>query len=131
MAHRISNAKKKIEHVFFVETAQHYPAGEKLKRLEETHVLLGVRTGPDLQGFPMRRMRYLGAGVNRAMMVWCGPDPDLVEQDFYNKFHRDLTLTGAVYLAASEDEIFDYACSLLASKKKEIRQEFDFRKEST
>ena len=96
-----------------------YRAREKLSRLEDTHVILAVRTGPDLQGFPMKRTRTLASGVNRAMLVWCGPDPHLVEEDFRQKFHRQLTLTGSAYLDASEDEIFDYACSLRGSLRKE------------
>ena len=118
LAHRMSNAKNRIEHVFFVETAEKYPFRGKLSRLDNTHVLVGVRTGPDQLGFPMKRTRCLAAGINRAMMVWCGPDPQSVEADFHHKFKRALSLTGSIYFTASDDEVFDYACAMRCSLRK-------------
>lgn len=123
LGQRLSNAKNRIEHMFFVETAERYPYREKLSRLGDTHVILGIRSGPSILGFPIKRTRCLAAGINRAMMVWCGPDPLSVEEDFHHKFSRALSLTGSIYFTASDDEVFDYACAMRCSLRKSSVQQ--------
>ena len=79
--------------------------------LKETHELVFVLTSPLLLGFPARRLRSLGAGLNRATLVWCGPDtPEGVQEEFDTLYSRPCELDAGIYLRATEEEVYRYHC---------------------
>lgn len=86
---RISYAEQEIEDVFFQECSETYPYQKKLTEpMSQTHLVLHVAFGPELGGYPARRMRGLSAGLNLRTMHWHGPDPDQVQAHFELFFRR-------------------------------------------
>ena len=49
-----------------------------------------------------------GAGINRLTDVWVGVPEELVQEDFAKKFHKQVHLTGHIYMWANGKEIADY-----------------------
>eukprot|EP00971_Amphidinium_carterae_P288090 5719376-Amphidinium_carterae.1 len=102
-------AERLEEDIAWLECTPKYPIEAKFKSpLSSTHRCLSVRVGPELLGWPHRRMRVLGAAVNLKTMVWVGPDTQAeIAADFAARFHRSCCLPGSVFLQASEDERFE------------------------
>ena len=78
---------------------------EKLKcTLEETHLVLHVRAGPEWFGAALRKARGLSAGLNKATTAWTGPEN--YEEDFFKIFSRRLAMTGEAFYAFPKEAIF-------------------------
>ena len=59
-----------------------------------------IKTGPEMLGEPVSRLRIHGAGIALKHMVWTGPsDSEEVARDFHRLFGRSLELNGDVYFA--------------------------------
>jgi hypothetical protein len=124
VATRKALCQRKEEHFYFSECAETYPTLQKQGPLASSHFQVSVRTGPEAMGFPTRRLRSFGAGVNRSTHVWVGPSVDKVQEDFANTFHRSIVLTGEVFLQASLRDIHDNSRALAAVRKKCLPEDF-------
>ena len=95
------------EDCFFQECTDHYPAAVKIRApCSETHRVLIVKTGPEVQGWPTTRPRSFTAGLSKTRLRWLGPESDAeVQADFTKLFARSTELTGDVFGFASEEEI--------------------------
>lgn len=104
LAERMARCEQGREDVFFQECTPQYPAQTRLRStLAETHQLLVVRTGPELQGWPITRPRVFTAGIAKRKWEWVGPPTDLgVQQEFDMMFGRSTELTGDVFFQAGD-----------------------------
>ena len=65
LSERKARAEQCLEDIFFQECTPAYPVDEKLKDpLEETHTVVAIKTGPELQGWPTTRPRSFTAALN-------------------------------------------------------------------
>ena len=113
VAHSVWVVERKVaaerlgEDVVFQENSWHYDFVEKFdKPLKETHLTLQLKWTPEEGGFPLRRQRSYGAGLNRCTMAWLGPtDLDGVRAHFGSFFQKQLASDGDVWLVASAAEV--------------------------
>ena len=85
-----------LEDGFFVECTEKYPILAKLDLCKKTHEIFWVRAGMENLGWPGRRYRTYGFALARGKLAWAGP-PDY-QEDFANRYHRSIRLTGDVFL---------------------------------
>ena len=94
----------------FTECTKLYKAASKLaKPLERSHMVISVRTGPELHGHPTRRTRSLSVCLSRKTMIWVGPPTHQVQDHFDSIFARSTALTGSVYFLASDEKVREHA----------------------
>lgn len=95
------------EDVAFVECTPRYPFKEIFQaELSDTHECVFVKVGPELLGWPHKRMRLLGAGLCRRTVQWMGPDSDQdIQNDFSDRFHRAVAITGEVFCVAPDSDV--------------------------
>ena len=99
----MARAKTADEDIVFQECHWRYPWQKKLQEpMEDTHLVLHVRAGPEHRGWPVRRSRGLCAALNRKTLVWVGPED--YETDFHEKFSRRLQITGEAFFFAKDSE---------------------------
>ena len=98
-------AERMIEDVFFVESANNFPFESKVGEVcGETHLLLSIKGGPEHCGWPAKRARLQGAGLNRKTTVWTGPKTQKdIPIDFDARFHKATMTSGKVFFAADPD----------------------------
>ena len=66
LAERRALAERDAEHIAFQECVVGFPTTEKVREpLFETHSVVTVKTGPELQGWPTTRPRRFCAAINR------------------------------------------------------------------
>ena len=96
---RLAFAEGDREDLFFQECTVLYPVEDKLAQpLSDTHLVLSVKTGPQLQGFPSSRPRSLAVGGSKASLIWTGPtDPNELQADFDQIFASSMELTGDAF----------------------------------
>ena len=117
-------AKWGLEDLYLTECSDRYPAEQAQAELEETHILVSARASPIDMGFPHRRKRSFGAGLNKACMVWTGPEPHLVEADFKDLIRRTVELTGDVYFVADELEQHQWLRERISKRKAQLPQNY-------
>lgn len=106
------------EDVCFSECTPRYPGKAVLQqKLGDMATVVGVVTGPELQGWPCKRQRVLTAAINNSTTRWLGPPPEKVPQDFAKRFHRSVQLNGDVLFRASGAEVNQEYSSLANSRK--------------
>lgn len=65
LCERLCRSEQNLEDMFFQECTVAYPVQTKLREvLEDTHEVLMVKTGPELQGWPTSRPRSFTVGLN-------------------------------------------------------------------
>ena len=116
MATRHSNALNNIEDGFFTECSSFYPARDRQEKLNATHEVISVRTGPENQSYPMNRGRCFSASIARWSLVWCGPAADLVEADFHAHHHKAMQLTGSIYFNATLEEVSNMSAEFASGR---------------
>lgn len=99
-------AEKYQEDIAFLECTPRYPIESGFQdNLEGSHFCIWVRVGPELLGWPHKRMRVLGAALNLKTVDWHGPpDQRAIAIDFASRFHRATVASGDVFALASESE---------------------------
>ena len=114
---RAVRAQRLQEDIAFVECTPHYPIERVFKApLSDTHACVWLKSGPELFGWPHRRMRVLGAALNRASILWLGPDsPAKIQEDFAQRFHRAVATSGDLFCVAPPEDVQREYC-LLAKK---------------
>ena len=95
--------------MFFQECTEYYPAQTKVRDpCKESHHVLVVKTGPELQGWPTSRPRSFTAALSLKTLKWVGPATDHeVQQEFDELFGRTTELSGDVFGLASEEEVLN------------------------
>lgn len=119
MAERMHLAETCGEDVFFLECTPRYPIRSLRQQLAEaqTHKLVWVKDGPELHGWPHKRMRVLAAGLSCKTVEWVGPSSDeKIAEDFTSRFHRSTTLSGDVFMMASDCELHTEYAALVANR---------------
>jgi hypothetical protein len=106
---------RQAEDLLFNECTPRYPAEQRMKaKFGDGVFVLSTTTGPELFGWPCKRMRKLTAVINKQTFVWLGPDD--ITEDFSNRFHRATLLDGeALFTADDEERSKEY--SVLASSR--------------
>ena len=122
LANRAALGSAHMEDLFFSECAAAYPSSEKQRPLSKYYTLVGVCTGPEYLGFPSKRCRSLAAGINLSTLVWVGPEPDDIQDDFNRMFHRSLQLSADVFFNATVDEVFMDANVMAASRNRALSE---------
>lgn len=109
LSERKCRAEQGLEDLFFVECTPRYPIEDKIAiPLRETHTVVWVKTGPEMCGWPTRRMRVLGVGLSRRSTEWHGPvEQELVQALFEKIFHRASVMDGALLMQSSDEERFE------------------------
>lgn len=70
LAERLSMAEQNLEDLFFQECTVKYAVDEKLREpLADTHRILAIKTGPEVQGWPISRPRSFTAALNLNRLV--------------------------------------------------------------
>ena len=107
VAERAVRAGRLQEDVCFIECTPRYPFETAFSAvLQDTHVCLSVNVGPELLGWPHRRLRLLGVALNRRTVQWLGPQTAQgIAKDFAKRFHRAVTLSGDVFCMAPEQDV--------------------------
>ena len=107
VAERAHNAEQLLEDLFFGECTPNFPVAEKLEqKLSATHDLFWVITGPEAEGWPIKRTRMFCAGVNRASLAWVG-DSDY-RSEFRDRFCKSTQLTGDELFCAPDSDRMEY-----------------------
>lgn len=106
LAERQERAKQCLEDVAFVECSSLYPAAVKLQQQLPDHVVLFIHTGPEQQGWPIRRRRMLAVCINKYTMAWTGPSQQNIQADYNKHFARTPQMHGSVLLLATADQRF-------------------------
>ena len=119
VAERSVRANRLQEDICFIECTPRYAFDKMFAQpLETTHHCFRIRVGPELLGWPHRRMRLLGVGLSKLTMEWVGPStPEAIAQDFAERFHRAVMLSGDVFCMASDSEVKHEYCTLAAKQK--------------
>lgn len=99
---RREKAKQLLEDIFFVECTPRYPIGRKVAEvLQDTHLVLWVKTGPEMCGWPHKRLRLLGVGLNRETVAFSGPEEiSSLQAHFESFFHKGINMIGKDLLRA-------------------------------
>lgn len=125
MQDRRTAAEHGVEDVAFSECSDRYPVHAKQALpLAETHHTVYAKLGPDLLGFPQRRTRCFAACINRARLVWVGPHPTDVREDFLKHFGRTLRVTGDAFFVASAEEISEALHQMAIKRKTKLPADF-------
>ena len=95
--------------------------------LQATHELVSVKAGPAHLGFPVRRVRRLGAAVNRARLVWVGPSHANIQRDFKEKFGCEMEADGTCFMKASTSEVHAWVMRLAKLRKITLPEDFASR----
>jgi hypothetical protein len=116
---RREKAKQLLEDIFFVECTPRYPIGRKVAEvLQDTHLALWVKTGPEMCGWPRKRLRVLGVGLNRKTVAFSGPeDAASLQAHFESFFHKGISMDGKDLLRAPA-EMREAECIQLARTQK-------------
>ena len=119
MNERKVRASKCQEDVAFVECTPRYPIEQVFaENLSETHVCVWAKVGPELCGWPHKRMRVVGAALNSKTVQWHGPVSQAeVQADFDQRFHKAVALNGDVFALASDEERFREYCFMALKQK--------------
>jgi hypothetical protein len=131
---RRARGQKGEEDAYFTECAVNYPALVRQAPLNSTHHIVSVLSGPQLQSYPIYRLRNYACGLNRAKWVWVGPSTNpAVQKDFETKFHRPVAARGNIFLSAGAPEVrrFGSELALATSRKSQISKFCDADDEST
>lgn len=113
------------EDLCFSECTPRYPAAERYDAcLGSKAKMVSLLTGPELMGWPCRRMRKLTAIINKKSLVWMGPDSEEgVERDFKERFYRGVVLDGSAFFCADNRERFAEYSALAANRKNQLDEE--------
>ena len=96
------------EDLAFIECTPRYPIKKFKEYLADTHVCVWVKMGPELLGWPHKRMRVLGCAINRSSMLWLGPSsPEQVYKDISSRFFKSVQLSGEAFCLANPAQIND------------------------
>jgi len=88
----------------FGECTAKYPAMERGSvAFEGQGTVLSIVDGPELHGWPCKRMRVLWAVLNNATCKWVGPQD--FESDFKRRFHRSIIIGGEKLLRSTQAEV--------------------------
>jgi hypothetical protein len=113
VAERAHFAEEGLEDCFFCECTEHFPVEVKLVGpLASTHEIRWIITGPEFMGWPCKRPRMFGFGMNIKRLVWVGPSGDSYRDDFAMKFYRMTQLSGDDLFCASEHEVHTFHSKL-------------------
>ena len=117
-AQRVALAEEGKEDGFFQECTVRYPVEEHLANsLEDTHRVVWVRWGPELQGIPARRPRLFSFGMARNRLVWVGPQaPEAIQADFAALFGSTTHLDGDAFLLLPEEQVKEWFTKKLNEK---------------
>jgi hypothetical protein len=92
-----------LEDLAFNECTPRYPAEERMQnKFGNSATVVSIVTGPELFGWPCKRLRKLTAMINKGSLVWLGPDD--ISQDFGERFHKATALDGEILFMAPDDE---------------------------
>lgn len=118
---RRARALQKVEDMFLLECTPRYPASRLQTRLEETHTVLWLTTGPELFGWPHKRRRLLAVGYNKATMAWAGAGGmHNMQREFEQRFHRSIMASGDMLMMASAAEIREEYSKLALVQKNRL-----------
>ena len=131
---RKARAEARLEDIGFIECAPRYPAEERLGNeigdscneaiddpVDDVHLAVFVRTGPEYMGHPSTRHRLLGALVNKHTMVWTGPVSEALEADFRDHFWRSPQVAGAMLCCDTEENRWEFYQSLAAAMASQMQ----------
>eukprot|EP00974_Lingulodinium_polyedra_P004907 461289-Lingulodinium_polyedra.AAC.1 len=119
LGERVFLAQRRLEDIYISECAERYPAETRQGVVAQTHRLIVLRTGPAQLGFPVRRVRAFGVGLNLQSLVWTGPDLQKDQQQLFDAlFNRPMELTGHIYFCADDNMVHSYAESRAKKRRK-------------
>ena len=105
IAERAYLADKLQEDIMFLECTPRYPVSTLRSRLRNTHMVFHVVDGPELHGWPHRRMRILAVCLNLKTIEWKGPTGDEeIGKEYSSLFHRATTVAGDIFMLADHSE---------------------------
>ena len=118
-------AQRGQEDIAFIECTPRYPIETILEsNFQHTHKCIWVKLGPELFGWPHKRMRVVGAALNLKTVIWHGPEEvHDIQKDFARRFHRATSVSGDIFALASDAERMEEYCSLALKQKNHLRAE--------
>ena len=117
LAERIALAHALDEDIFFLGCTPRYPIKKLRDTLQSSHKVVWVRDGPELHGWPHKRMRWLVAALNIKTMAWVGPSSDAAITNGHSaKFHRSTAVPGDVFMMAPDAEVRAGCCRLARAR---------------
>ena len=118
-------AEQECEDIVFTECTKKYPIADKMQKpLMGTHHVVWTVTGPELFGHPVRRMRVLGASINRSRLAWVGPSSqEGIVAEFERLFYRAVMVGGGEYFCAPDKERHSMYADLAAGQTNHIPME--------
>lgn len=118
---RRARALQQVEDMFLLECTPRYPADRLQERLQETHEIRWLTTGPELFGWPHKRRRLLAVGYNKATMAWAGAcSMSSMQQEFAQRFHRSIMASGDMLMMASPAEMCEEYSKLAKVQKNRL-----------
>ena len=99
---RKARAKQLLEDLFFLECTPRFPIQRKVAdELRDTHLVLWLHTGPEMLGWPCKRMRLFAVGLNLMTMDFQGPTSiPALQQKFEETFYKSVNIDGDALLMA-------------------------------
>ena len=100
-----------MEDLAFSECTVRYPAVQRYEAaFGDGAKIVSLCTGPELMGWPCKRLRRLTAIINRQSLVWLGPETEeALEADFLERFYRGIVIDGTALLTAdTQDRLAEY-----------------------
>ena len=67
--------------------------------------MLSIVAGPQTLGWPVRRPRCFGCGLNRATLAWTGPPQAQIQKNFDSFFAAAVEVSADCFLVASPEEV--------------------------
>ena len=108
------------EDLLFNECTPRYPAEQRFKDKfgdDSVHVV-SITTGPELFGWPTKRLRKLSAVVNKRTWCWLGPEThDGIQADFAGRFYKGAQCDGSALLNAPRSHQMQ-ECAELAQERR-------------
>lgn len=125
MNERKIRASRCQEDIAFVECTPRYPIHDVFQsHFQDTHFCIWTKLGPELFGWPHKRMRVVGAALNLKTVEWHGPaDLHEVQKDFSNRFHKVIELSGDIFALASDEERLSEYCEYALKQKNHLSPE--------
>ena len=120
-AERTEQAEAGDIDITFMENVKCYPMSEYMETtFGRTHYVRHILTDPQMGGFPVRRPRRMAAAINKATLIWVGPDQDEMNKVYDKVFGRTTILDGDVFFVAKPAEIHDTILAMAKARKKTL-----------
>ena len=125
MNERKIRALRGQEDIAFIECTPRYPIQSILEsNFQHSHKCIWVKLGPELFGWPHKRLRVVGAVLNLKTVMWHGPeDVRDIQKDFARRFHRTTSVGGDIFALASDAERMQEYCTFALKQKNHLSAE--------